>query len=172
LELDPRHERVHNFGFTFSKGIGDFIVRGEFVDTANRYFNSKDPTQDHGLVRGNQISYVLGLDTSLAGLIDVSTEFQQRILAKSMDVLSDERILSWIFFRAETGFLKQTLIPQIVVIVGLDRGDVQFSPRLTYKVRPNLSLSWGMDLFTGPMTTLYGEFTHSDRVYMTTSWKF
>jgi uncharacterized protein DUF1302 len=171
--LDPIHERVHNLAATFSKGIGQsIIVRGEFVLTAHRLFNTKTPTIDRGLAAKGQFRYVLGLDYDIGGHLLLNTEFQQDAILGSTSNISDQSLRTWMFFRLSSHFLDNKLLPQLIAIVGLDGGDTLFGPRLSYQVTNDINLSWGADIFSGPNDQLYGEFDGQDRFYMNTEWRF
>lgn len=172
LTLLPKHKRVHNLGATFSKSIGDSaVLRGEFVYTIGRFFNAQNITLNEGVVRRDQFRYVVGLDYSL-GEFDMNAEFQQQAIYGSTANVADDIVDTWIFLRFEYEFLDAKLVPELIFIVGIPEGDTQISPRLRYQVTPGVALTWGADIFSGPQDTLYGEFDHSDRIFMNTSWKF
>jgi len=172
LFLNPEHHRVHSLGATFSKAIGDStVLRGEFVYTIGRFFNAQDITLNDGVVRRDQFRYVLGLDYSL-GKFYMNAEFQQQAIYGSTANLADDVVDTWIFLRFQREFLDAKLTPELIFIVDLEHGDTQVSPRVHYKVTPSVLLTWGADIFSGPQDTLYGEFDHSDRVFMNTSWTF
>ena len=172
VTLNPEHHRVHHLAATFSKSVGDSaVLRGEFVYTIGRYFNAENITLNQGVVRRDNFRYVLGLDYTFAK-IDMNAEFQQQVIEGSTFNVADNIVDTWIFLRFERGFLDETVVPEVIFIVDLEHGDTQFSPRIHYKVTPSVTLTWGGDFFSGPQNTLYGEFDHSDRVFMNTVWKF
>lgn len=171
--LDPIHERVHSAAATVSKGIGDsIIVRGEFVYTANRLFNTKTPTFNRGLEDKGQLRYVAGFDYDIGGHLLLNSEFQQEAILGSMTSIADPRLRSWMFFRLSSHFLDNKLVPQLIAIVGLNGGDTHFGPRLSYDVTDTINLTWGADIFSGPNDQLYGEFDGQDRLFMNSQWKF
>ena len=172
LTLDPQHRRVHHHGFTFSKGVGPTIVKGEFVYTRNRFFNAEDVTQNEGLLRRGQLRYMVGVDYTIGGKVDMNGEFQQEITFASRRDLSDQVLRSWIFLRFETGFFDEKLVPELTFILGLDSGDTMVNPNLTYNPKRWLQFIWGAYLFSGPNDQLYGQFDSKDRVYMTTRFLF
>jgi hypothetical protein len=173
LEIEPIHERIHNFGATVSKSIGDALVaRGEFVYTTDRLMNSTTPTFDRGLVRKNLFRYVLGVDYSFLGNALLNGEFQQEVVASSHSDLADQSLRSWVFLRFQKPFLNERLTPQLIVIVGLDGFDTMLGPRLSYDLTNSIQFLWGADFFTGPADQLYGQFDGQDRVFMNTQWRF
>lgn len=172
LTLEPRHKRVHHIGTTFSKGLEPVILRGEFVYTIRRLFNAEDVTVDDGLARGNHFRYVIGLDYPIAGKVDMSAEFQQEYIVRPNARVSDDRVRSWFFLHFETGFLHETVRPELTFVIGLDGGDTLVSPRLHYQVTDGLRFTWGADIFSGPNDGLYGEFDSSDRIFMNTQFVY
>ncbi len=170
--LNPIHPRIQNFGFTFSKSVGPVVTRGEFVYTLGKLFNSKDPMVNQGLVQRNQFRYDIGLDYFIANKVFMNAEFQQEVIYGSTGEVADDILKTWMFFRFESRFLREKLIPSLIFNIGFDLWDTQVSPRITYWVIPTVSLAWGVDLFSGPIQGLYGEFNQSSRVYMNTTWRF
>lgn len=172
LFLEPQHQRIHQYGFTFSKGVKSSILRGEFVYTQGRFFNAQDVTQNQGVVRRNLLRYFLGFDTTLGGKVDMVTEFQQQAVFGGSNNLADPTVQTWVLLHFETGFFDEKLVPEITFIVGLHEGDTYIGPKIHYYVKPSLRLTWGADIFTGPPQTFYGQFSDSSRAYMTTEWTF
>ncbi|HEX5036461.1 MAG TPA: DUF1302 family protein [bacterium] len=171
--LDPIHERVHNLAATFSKGIGQsMIARGEFVFTAHRLFNTKTPTANRGLDDKGQLRYVLGFDYDIGGHVLMNSEFQQEAIVGDTGNIADQKLRSWVFLRFTSHFLDNKLTPELIAIVGLDRGDTMFGPRLSYNVTDDINLTWGADVFSGPNDQLYGQFDGQDRFFMNTEWRF
>jgi hypothetical protein len=166
LILEPLHKRVHHYAATFSKGIGPTIMKGEFVYTRNRFFNAEDVTKNQGVLQRGQLRYVLGVDYTIGGKVDMNAEFQQEAIFGSREEIADQILRSWIFLRFETGFMDEKLVPELIFIVGLDRGDTLFSPRLSYNPKSYLKFTWGADIFSGPNDQLYGQFDPKDRVFV------
>ncbi len=171
LLLEPIHHRVHNFATTFSKAFGSAIARGEFVFTTKRLFNTNTPTIGNGLSERNQFRYVLGFDYDFGHLL-LNSEFQQEVIASSTKAVSDNAQHSWIFLRLQSNLLDNKLVPQLVFIVGLNKGDTLISPKLSYDITNSVTLTWGADVFSGNSSQLYGEFNSKDRIYMNTQWRF
>lgn len=171
--LDPVHERVHNLASTFSKGIGDsMIVRGEFVYTAGRLFNTRTPAVNRGLDDKGQLRYVVGFDYDIGGRLLVNSEFQQEAILGSTGNIADQHLRTWMFFRFSSRLFDDKLRPELIAIVGLDGGDTHFGPRLSYDVTDSVNLTWGADVFSGPQNQLYGQFDGQDRIFMNTRWRF
>lgn len=172
IQLTPTHRRIYNYGFTFSKDIRSSVFRGEFVVTQGRFFNSTDVTQSNGVVKRNNLRYVLGFDTTFGGKVDFNAEFQQSVIFGDQSMVADSGVESWVVLHFETGFLDEKLVPELTTIVGLNLGDTYIAPRINYFVIPSVRLTWGADIFTGSNEGLYGEFSDSSRVLMETEWTF
>jgi hypothetical protein len=170
--LTPIHPRVQHYGFTFSKSIGPVVTRGEFVYTTGKFFFSDDPFTNNGLVKRNQLRYDIGLDYFIASKVFMNAEFQQEVIYGERTGLLQDPLNTYLFLRFETHLLHEKLIPSLVFNLGFDLGDTQVSPRITFLVTPTIQFAWGVDIFSGPIEGLYGEFDASDRVYMNTIWKF
>jgi hypothetical protein len=172
LTLEPVHRRVHHYAATFSKGVGPTIVKGELVYTRGRFFNAEDVAQNQGLIQKSQLRYVVGVDYTIGGKVDMNGEFQQEIIFGSRRDIADQILRSWIFLRFETGFFDEKLIPELIFILGLDRGDTHVGPRLHYHPLSFLRFTWGADIFSGPNDQLYGEFDSQDRFFMNSQFLF
>jgi hypothetical protein len=171
LILNPRHERVHHFGATFSKGTEFSVFRGEFVYTHDRFFDAEDPTLNEGVIQDDQFSYVLGFDHNF-GKFDLNSEFQQQAILASSDKVANDTLKSWIFLRLKTGFMDEKLIPRLIFIVGLDEGDTQVSPQVSYSITETIVMTLGADIFSGSEQGLYGQFNKQDRIFLYTSLYF
>lgn len=172
LTLQPIHRRIHQQGITFSKSVEPVVVRGEFTNVAGHFFNAKDVTRNEGLTRGDQFRYVLGLDYSIGGRVDMNAEFQQELLLSSRNKISDPSHRSWLFFHFQAGLLHEKLVPQLLFVIGLERGDTRISPRLSYQIANPVTLTIGADLFSGSARGLYGQFDAADRIFMNTKYHF
>jgi hypothetical protein len=172
IQLTANNPRVYNYGFTFSKGIRSSVLRGEFVVTQGRFFDANDVFMSQGVVKKNNLRYMLGFDTNLGGKVDMNVEFQQSVIFGETNNLAVPAVDEWIVMHFETGFFDQKLIPEISFAVGLRLGDTYIAPRINYFVIPSVRLTWGADVFTGSQEGLYGEFSHASRVLMETEWSF
>ena len=61
--------------------------------------------------------------------------------------------------------LTSTLEPQLLWIQYFREGGGLVRPRLNWLVAPNVTLSAGFDIFTGPSDGFFGRFDNRDRVY-------
>jgi hypothetical protein len=70
------------------------------------------------------------------------------------------------------GLVDNNLNPTALVAVNLNQGDYRISPRLDYLLTGALTLALGADVFAGPQPTLYGQFTHKDRLDVEMVYRF
>jgi hypothetical protein len=172
IQLTPTHKRIYNYGFTFSKDIRSSVLRGEFVITQGRYFNTQDVSTGNGVEKRENLRYMLGFDTSLGGKVDFNAEFQQSVVLGDTNNLVNPAVDEWVVLHFETGFFNEKLVPELSFVVGLRLGDTYIAPRINYFIIPSVRLTWGADIFTGSEDGLYGEFSNSTRVMMETEWSF
>jgi uncharacterized protein DUF1302 len=173
IQLQPRHPRTNDYGFTVTKGVKSSVLRGEFVYSTGGFFNASDITVNQGVVQRNLLRYMLGFDTTLGGKVDMNAEFQQQLIFGNTADLADPNLQTWLLLRFEYGFLNEKLIPELLFIVELNSGvNSYIGPRLSYHPKPSITLTWGADVFLGPPDTFYGEFQQKSRAIMYTQWKF
>ena len=56
-----RHDRIDQFGATFSKDLRGYVLKGEAVYTAGRAFTSLDPAAALGVEHSDSLDYILGV---------------------------------------------------------------------------------------------------------------
>ena len=61
--------------------------------------------------------------------------------------------------------LTPTLTPQILWIRNFHDGGQMVRPRLDWSATPNLTVSFGVDIFSGSTDTFFGRYGNRDRVY-------
>lgn len=171
IEQTPEHKRLQHGGLTFSKNVGDILFRGELVGTFGRFFTTTDPTINRGVTRRNQFRYLLGIDFSIDPF-DFIVEVAQDVIFGSHDDLVLEGIRGWLFLRSSASFLDDSVVPELLFIIGTQGAEYQISPRLHYNINDYVQLTWGVDLFGGPADSLYGEYSNKDRLFMNTRFTF
>ena len=172
IQLTPTNRRIYNYGFTYSKNIRSSVFRGEFVVTQGRLFEAQNIAVQNGVIKKNNLRYVLGFDTTFGRKVDFNAEFQQSVIFGDLTNVATPSLDEWIVLHFETGFFDEKLVPELSFVVGLRLGDTYIAPRINYYVVPSIRLTWGADIFTGSQDGLYGEFSHASRVLMETEWSF
>ncbi len=172
LIIEPEHRRLHLFGTTFSKSLGENILRGEFVLNKGKYFASEDPSKKDGVVKKDSLDYLLGFDHTFWGKIDCNIQWLQRILFEPEESMHERRFQSFVSLWLQTGFWNNRMQPEIFVINGLNQPDVLLRPKITYHWSGRWQAALGADLFEGSSDGNFGPFDKKDRVYIELSYHF
>ncbi len=179
LALIKKYQRVKLIGASFSKAIGEGLlkgltVRGEFLYTKDKPF----PTGNNGNATGNTtmntFSYILGFDKYF--FTDMLTSFQFIQFIYSDDKKNGTSVLSpatlspinkvetMATLKISKDFMSERLKPEILIVYD-GKGDWRFSPKVKFEVNDNLWVYAGIHYFTGKGDTLYGEFESSSMIY-------
>ena len=184
--FEDRYAQTELFGCSFSKALtaGFFRglnIRGEFAYIKNHTngYGTKDNQVDVGKV--DQYNYVLGFDKYYwtnwlfsFQLIQYWLERKkehgyQYLFGPTSDILDQcETILS---LKVSTDFMHERLKPDVLIGWG-DDNDWQVNPRIEYELRDYLTLAWGMHIFNGHSSQLYGEFNNRDTTYLEVKFGF
>ena len=161
--ISPRYQRSHLIGGTFSNSFGDLTLRGEMGYATDRYISTNTITDMDGVVKTNELSYVLGLDWF--GLSDtlISTQlFQSQLSNHQSGMLRDDRDTT-ITFLIKRDFNNDTITAELLWLHNLDHNDGLARPKVTYLMNDSITLWLGADLFYGDQTGLFGQFKNRDR---------
>jgi len=162
--LELRHDRIQQFGGTFSKDFRDFVFKGEAVYTRGRSFFSLDPAAISGSAESDGLDYVMGVMLPW-GDWRFDAQFYGRHLADySAGLVSD---------RNETGLtllvnrrFGDRVEAEVLYLTGLNRSDWSLQPRVSWSVTQEWRLQFGADLFGGDEVGLFGQYDASDRVFV------
>lgn len=172
LVFQPRHERISQFGGTVTKDLGDFVLKGEVVQTRGRKFNTANPFDaPDGLVSQDTIDYVVGVDIPAFDDGRVNLQYFAR------------RMLS---YDSRTGFehteggasvlIGSKIAPhwqaEALYVSMLNRNDYMFRPKLIWSAYKNWRVVFGVDAFGGPANGVFGRYADRDRVYTEARWSF
>ncbi len=176
IVLEPRHPRLHIVGATLAKSLESIVLRSEVALTLGKRYETTDPLDPDGVVRRDTIDYLVGVDYTFFSAVDAALQVSQKILTGPATNLTrggvQGQVTTSVALRLTTGFLENTLNPMVLFVVDANRADFRLSPRIDYLLSGAVTLSVGADVFEGPRSTLYGQFDRSDRVYLTTTWRF
>lgn len=131
---------------------------------------TSDPRDRDGVVRTTTFDYLLGVESTLFDTLSVSVQFLQHLVPGGTPQLRDAQqrrgaINTALSVRLEMRLFEQALVPQVLGIVNLERGDSRLSPKVVYRVTNALTLALGAHFFGGPRDTLYGQFAAKDSCY-------
>jgi hypothetical protein len=152
------------------------VVRAEAALSVGKRYETTDPLDPDGVVRRDTLDWLVGVDYTFFETLDTALQVSQKVLMGAATNLTRPgvagRATTSVTLRLATGFLDNTLNPSVLLVAGVDGGDVRLSPRLEYVVSGAVTLAVGADLFEGPHRSLYGQFDRNDRVTLTTTWRF
>ena len=162
----PEHRRLNISGFTFAKEVNDIIFKGEFIYNNGKYFSVLDKNDTNGVVKRDYIDYLLGIDYTLFERVDLNAQFMQRVISDYEPTLFREAHISssasiWL----KTGFLENTIEPEILFVSDLKERDMMLRPRVNFKFRENWQTRIGADIFGGGEEGIFGQFNNRDRIY-------
>jgi len=161
--ITPRYQRSQLIGSSFSSAFGDLTLRGEVGYAIDRYISTSAINDVDGVVKNDEISYVLGLDWF--GLSDtlISTQlFQSQLSNHQPGMLRDDRDTTMTFL-IQHDFNNDTITTELLWLHNLDLDDGLARPKVTYQMNDSITLWLGADIFYGDQTGLFGQFKNRDR---------
>lgn len=162
--ITPRYQRSHLFGGSFSNSFGDLTLRGEVGYATDRYISTHLITDIDGVVKTDDLSYVIGLDWFGFSDTFISTQlFQSHLNNHQPGMLRDERdTTTTVLLRRD--FNNETLTIELLWLHNLDLDDGLARPKLIYQTNDNTTLWLGADIFYGDQQGLFGQFKERDRI--------
>jgi len=164
VAIEPEYRRTHLVGGTFSNAFGDFTLRGEVGYSTDRYFLTRNPGDEDGVIETGALGYVLGLDYQYDADLRVSGQLFQSTLMDRPGGTVRDRVESQATLLVEKEFLNDRLTASLLAIQSLNDGDGVVQADLEYEYRSNVILKLGFDVFYGDRDGLFGEFDDADRV--------
>jgi hypothetical protein len=162
--VEPGYERTQLLGATFANAFGELTVRGELGFSIDRFYPTEDAADRDGVVRANELAWVLGLDWYGLRETLLSVQlFQTRLSRDPAGMIRDDFATN-VTFLARRELLHDRLTAQLACIHGVDHGDGLARARLGYELREGLELFAGLDVFYGSERGLFGEFDANDRL--------
>ncbi len=171
FRYQARHDSIDQFGVTLAKDFGDVVAKAEGVYTAGRQFNVTRLAQPNGLVRQNTFDYAIGLDFNLPADTRLNVQFFQRIFRDHDPDILQRKYESGASLLLD-GKLGNNVEARALLIHSLNRSDWLFRPKITWMFEKNWRLAFGVDIFGGPATGLFGRFDNNDRVYTELRYSF
>ena len=165
--FQPQHDRMWQAGSTVSKDFDSFVLRGEVVYTHGRNYESTDPTAPQGVVQRNALDYIASVEfpfEQMDGRVNLQA-FQRVYLNGGADTValdSGDFGLSALISAKVTSEWE----PQLLWIQTFGGGGGMIRPRLNWYPMKNSTVSFGVDIFTGPSDGLFGRYDNRDRVYV------
>ena len=158
---EPRHDRIWQLGGSVAKDMGWAVVKAEAVYTQGRRFNLMS-TGD--VVKQPMLDWAIGFDVNPDTDTRLNAQFfQSRIFDHEADVLPD-RVENGVSFYV-TRALPNKWRAEILLMSSINRADWMARPKVSWGFQPNWKLTFGADVFNGPITGFFGQYDAQDRVY-------
>ncbi len=169
FSITPKHERIHQLGGTLAKDFRDFVLKAEAVYTKGRRYNLSSvnpaaPGADRGVVRQNTLDWALGLDFNPAADTRVNTQLFQRYFFDHDSHIIPRRAESGTSLLVNHKF-SNSWQAEALLVHSLNRRDWMLRPKAIWNFQPDWRATFGLDVFYGPTTGLFGRFDRNDRVY-------
>ncbi len=165
LVYKPRHERIWQAGGTVAKDFESFVFKAELLYTDGRKYGVTRLSDSDGVVAQNTVDYVIALDFNLPRDTRLNTQVFQRIYFNH-----DPDIVSRKYETGGSILVNNKIAPkvevQLLAIQSFNRwNDRLVRPRIDWFFEKNWRLRFGVDIFSGPATGLFGQYNARDRVY-------
>jgi hypothetical protein len=172
LRFRPEYERSHLAGGTFSNAWGDLTVRGEAGFNFDRYYPTEDLSDSDGVIRSDELGYVLGLDWYGFDETFVSAQlFHSWVTRKSSSMIRDEHE-GVATFLVQRDLFNDSLVLESIWLHDLGRNDGLLRPKIKYEIQTGLQVYVGIDWFYGSRNGLFGQFDKKDRARLGMEWGF
>jgi len=163
--FEPRHERIHQYGFTLAKDYGFAVLKAEAVYTRDRWFNVTNLTDTDGVVKQDLFDYIVGLEHVTERGTRLNGQFFQRVFPDHDADMYPDRVESGLTLYASHEFNGNRLAPELLIVQSLNRTDGMARPRLIWNSGQHWRFATGLDIFYGPDDGLFGQYDRSDRIY-------
>lgn len=193
VNFNPRLTRIHTIGGSLTKAFSSFVFNTEAAYVIGKRFGTRfgrfNPIQgvvnvDENLrltlgeLSRDYMKYGAGVDFNLSRT-DISLMAQQQFVFNHRpEVIQDEfdTVFS-VFFRKN--FLSESLSLETLVLYFLNDDEFLIRPKSTYRIRSNVKLIFGADIFEGEIGgplpgefNFIGFFKNNDRIYVEVSYGF
>ncbi len=159
--LELRRDRLRQTGATFSKDMGNFVLKGEAVHTSGRRFAAPTP---FAMQSADTLDYVLGADIAKG-------DWRLNLQLFGRHMLDYDRRFN--FDRDEVGYtlllnrrFSDRLEAEMLYASSFNRSDYMLRPKLIWNITQEWRGTLGADLFGGRKNALFGRFGDQDRLYV------
>ena len=165
FRFEPRHERFHLIGGSFNYAFDVFVIRGEGGLRLGEHFVSGDPHDRDGIRQREFLSYVLGVDWTVNDNLMANVQFFQNVIFNAPGALVGESVENAVSLFLLSDFINETLRPQLLVLYGINFGDLLIRPQIRYDFSDYVSATIGADFFIGSRSGLFGQFAAPVRTH-------
>lgn len=171
ISYQARHDRIHQFGTTLAKDLGDIVLKAEAVYTRGRNFTVLNAMDTDGVAPQNTLDWAAGLDFTLPAETRLNVQvFQRQFFSYNQDIISDRRENGYSLLLNNKFFTNWEA--QALFISSANRPDWLFRPRLSWNFERNWRVLIGADVFKGPPLGMFGRYDQQDRVYSEIRYSF
>jgi len=165
IVFQPRYDRIWQAGGTVSKDLGAMVLRGEAVYASGQGYSATALSVPQGVVQRSTLDYIVSVEFPLPGDTRFNLQGFQRAYydggGGGIAIKSDGFGAS-VFLSTK---LSAAFEPQILWIQNFKDAGGLIRPRLNWYAAKNATLSFGVDIFTGPNDGYFGRYNNRDRVY-------
>jgi len=172
VTYQPIHRRIHQAGATLGKDLGPMVLKAEAVYTTDKLFSVSRLSDADGLVQQDLLDYIVGLEWSFPQETRFNLQFYQRWFPNHDPDIGPKKTESGFTVLLSTQALNPKIEPELLLIHSLNRDDWLAKFKVTWRPGGNWQLRAGADIFSGPATSLFGEFDNQDRVYTEVRYSF
>ena len=161
VTITPKFKRTHLVGGSFSNAFGNLTLRGEVGYSFNQYYISEE-FNSKGIEKGDELSYVLGLDWF--GFTDSLISFQlfQSYILNTSDIVNN-KFDNTVSLLIERKLMNEALEFEVLWLQNINEGDGLIRPKVSFELKDNLLLKAGIDIFYGDKEGFFGQFREADR---------
>ena len=164
IVIQSRHQRLHTIGGTFSTAIGKLTLRGEAGYSIGRTIPTNSLSDADGVVKTDELSYVLGFDWFGFSDSFISVQLFQTWLPKYRQGVIRDRLDTAASLLVRRNFYNDIIIAETLWIYNANQGDALIRPSIKYAWTDDITIRAGADLFYGNPHGLYGQFDKQDRI--------
>jgi hypothetical protein len=161
----PRHDRIWQIGGTLGKDFGPTVAKAEVIYTSGRKHPVNRLTEPGAVIPQDTLDYVVGLDFTLGTDTRLNLQYFERVFFDyDPDLLQERREGGVSLLLA--GKIGGSLEPELLIIQSVNHSDRLIRTKLGWIPATNWRLTFGIDVFAGPATGLFGRFQDNDRGYV------
>jgi hypothetical protein len=162
--VQPLYDRIWQVGGTLNKDLGQLVLHAEGVYTDGQSYASTDPAAPQGVLPRNTFDWVVGTDFTLPHDVKLNVQLFQRLYDHSASTLvvqtGDFGVTAQL-----AGKITAAWEPQLLWIQTFGGGGALIRPRLNWYPAKNTAFGFGVDIFTGADSGVFGRYNNRDRVY-------
>lgn len=158
------HQRIHQFGGTLAKDVGETVIKAEAVYTKDRLQTVTTPLDSDGLFESNELRYLIGVDWAL-GEHTFNAQFFQTWFQNHQPTMIVDEVESGISFLYRTTAIHPNIEPEVLWVRSFNRDEWLLEAKVSWKFSPDWRWTVGTDVFEGPRDSFLGQFDQTDRVY-------